>query len=93
MAQSNRPLTKRATTEAQESEPSTDRRSHRLLRLPSSHPMGIVDEEVRCCRRAGLDHDELGTDLQREAAESFVKDWNEMLASIASKNAAFKTAG
>ena len=35
----------------------------------------------------------LATDLQREAAESFVKDWNEMLASIASKSAAFKAAG
>jgi hypothetical protein len=34
----------------------------------------------------------LGTDLQREAAESFVKDWNEMLVSIASKTAAFRAA-
>jgi len=31
--------------------------------------------------------------LKRKAAESFVKDWNDVLASIASKSAAFKAAG
>jgi transaldolase len=36
---------------------------------------------------AGIDCDKLATDLQREAAESFVNDWNEVLASIASKSA------
>jgi transaldolase len=30
--------------------------------------------------KAGIDYGKLATDLQREAAESFVKDWNEMLA-------------
>ena len=41
----------------------------------------------------GIKYDKLATDLQREAAGSFVKDWNEMLASIASKSAAFNAAG
>ncbi|MGC0772962.1 MAG: hypothetical protein WB543_08510 [Candidatus Acidiferrum sp.] len=43
--------------------------------------------------RAGIDYDKLAANLQREAAESFVKDWNEMIVSIASKSAAFKAAG
>ena len=43
--------------------------------------------------RLGIKYDKLATDLQREAAESFVKDWNEMLASIAWKSAAFEAAG
>jgi transaldolase len=43
--------------------------------------------------KAGIDYDKLAANHQREAAESFVKDWNEMLASIASKSAAFKAAG
>ena len=43
-------------------------------------------EHARATRKSAAD-------LQREAAESFVKDWNEMLASIASKSAAFKAAG
>ena len=43
--------------------------------------------------KAGIDYDKLAAELQRETAESFVKDWNEMLASIASKSAAFKAAG
>jgi hypothetical protein len=49
---------------------------------------GDAEEMIVKFAKAGIDYDMLGTDLQREAAESFVKDWNEML-----KNAAFKTAG
>jgi transaldolase len=41
----------------------------------------------------GINYAKLATDLQREAAESFVKDWKEMLASIASKSATFRAAG
>jgi transaldolase len=54
---------------------------------------GDAEEVIGRFARAGIDFGKLGTDLQREAAESFVKDWNEMLASIASKSAAFKAAG
>ena len=43
--------------------------------------------------KLGIKYDKLATDLQREAAESFVKDWNELLASIASKGTAFKATG
>ena len=41
---------------------------------------------------AGIDYDKLAADLLREAAESFVKDWNKLLAWFASKSAAFKAA-
>jgi transaldolase len=54
---------------------------------------GDADELIGKFSKAGIDCCKLGTDLQRGAAESFVKDWNEMLASIASKSAAFKAAG
>jgi hypothetical protein len=43
--------------------------------------------------KAGIDCDKLATDLQRAAAGSFVKDWNEMLASIAAKISGYKAAG
>jgi hypothetical protein len=43
--------------------------------------------------KAGIDCDKLATDLQHEAAGSFVRDWNEMLASIALKISEFKAAG
>jgi transaldolase len=43
--------------------------------------------------KASIYYDKLATDLQREAVESFVKDWNEMLASIASKSAGSRAAG
>jgi transaldolase len=52
-----------------------------------------AEEVIAEFAKAGIDYDKLATDLQREAAESFVKDWNEMLASIASKSVAFKAAG
>ena len=54
---------------------------------------GDAEEMIAKFAKAGIDYNKLATDLQREAAESFVKDWNEMLASIASKSAAFKAAG
>jgi transaldolase len=54
---------------------------------------GDAEEIIAQFAKAGVDYDKLATDLQREAAESFVKDWNEMLASIASKSTAFKAAG
>ena len=54
---------------------------------------GDAEEMIAKFAQAGIDYDKLASDLQREAAESFVKDWNEMLASIAWKSAAFKAAG
>ena len=35
--------------------------------------------------QAGIDCGQLADDLQREGAESFVKSWNELLASISSE--------
>jgi hypothetical protein len=43
--------------------------------------------------KVGVDYAKLASDLQREAAESFVKDWSEMLDSIASKSATVTAAG
>jgi transaldolase len=54
---------------------------------------GDAEEVIAKFAKAGIDYDKLTTDLQREAADSFVKDWYEMLASIASKSATFKVAG
>ena len=46
---------------------------------------GDAEEMIAKFTKAGIDCDKLATDLQHEAAGSFVKDWNEMLASITSK--------
>jgi transaldolase len=54
---------------------------------------GNAEETIAKFTEAGIDYNKLATDLQREAAESFVKDWNEMLTSISSKSAAFKAVG
>jgi transaldolase len=54
---------------------------------------GDAEEMITKFTNAGIDCDKLATDLQHEAAGSFVKDWNEMLASIASKIAGYKAAG
>ncbi|MHB8503175.1 MAG: hypothetical protein ACYDCG_06545 [Candidatus Acidiferrales bacterium] len=54
---------------------------------------GDAEEVIAKFAKAGIDYDKLATDLQREAADSFVKDWDEMLGSIASKSATFKVAG
>jgi transaldolase len=53
---------------------------------------GDAEEVLAKITKAGIDYEMLGTDLQQESAESFVKDWNEMLASITSKRAACKAA-
>jgi transaldolase len=54
---------------------------------------GDAEAVISQFAQVGIDYDKLAIDLQREAAESFVKDWNELLAAIASKSAAFKAAG
>ena len=43
--------------------------------------------------QAGVDHDRLAADLQREGTESFVKAWKELLDSIGSKSTTFKASG
>ena len=42
---------------------------------------------------AGIDVDALAAQLQDEGAKAFVKSWNELMASIASKGEALKGAG
>lgn len=54
---------------------------------------GDAEEMIAKFARAGIDCGKLATDLQREAAESFVKDWNELLTSVASKGAKIKAVG
>ena len=51
------------------------------------------EEMIAKFAEAGIDLHKLATELQREATEAFVKDWNEMLVSITSKSAAFNAAG
>ena len=43
--------------------------------------------------RAGIDHDALGVQLQRDGAEAFDKSWRDLLECIASKSEALKKAG
>jgi transaldolase len=54
---------------------------------------GDAEQMIAKFAKSGVEYDKLAAELQREGAESFVKDWNEMLASIVSKRAAFKAAG
>jgi len=54
---------------------------------------GDAEDMIAKFAKAGIYYDQLATDLQREGAESFVRDWNELLTSIASKSTAFKAAG
>ena len=53
---------------------------------------GDAEEMIAKFARAGIDCDKLASDLQDDAAKSFVKDWNELLASLESKSAGFKAA-
>ena len=66
---------------------------HGSVGEPMAADGGDAEEMIGKFAKAGIDCDKLGTDLQREGAEAFVKDWNELLASIASKSAAFKATG
>jgi transaldolase len=49
---------------------------------------GNCEEVIAQFTKAGIDVDALGTQLQDEGAESFVKSWNDLMAVISSKNAA-----
>jgi transaldolase len=53
---------------------------------------GDAEQMIAKFTRTGIDCDKLATDLQREAAQSFVDDWNELLTSIAAKSAGLKAA-
>jgi transaldolase len=66
---------------------------HGSVGEPMAADGGNAEEIIAMFAKVGIGCDKLAIDLQREAAESFVKDWNEMLASIASKSAGFKAAG
>ncbi len=48
---------------------------------------GDAEKILSTFARAGIHHDLLAADLQREGAEAFVKSWNELLACIGSKSA------
>jgi transaldolase len=54
---------------------------------------GDCEEVLDHFRRAGIDVDALGVQLQREGAEEFDESWNDLLDCIASKSAALKKAG
>src|SRR6185437_9944590 len=54
---------------------------------------GGCEEVLAEFAAAGLDVDALAARLQDEGARSFVKSWNELMASIASKGEALKDAG
>ena len=54
---------------------------------------GDAEKMIAKFGKAGIDYDQLAADLQREGTESFVKSWNELLGSIASKNVQLKATG
>ncbi len=54
---------------------------------------GDAEKMIAKFGKAGINYDQLAADLQREGTESFVKSWNELLGSIASKNVTLKAAG
>ena len=54
---------------------------------------GDSEKTISKFGQAGIDHDQLAANLQREGTESFVKAWNELLASVTSKNVLLKAAG
>jgi transaldolase len=58
-------------------------------------PAGGGDSEEIISRfaQAGIDHDRLAADLQREGTESFVQSWKDLLRSIAAKDDLLKAAG
>jgi len=59
--------------------------------LPSDG--GDAEKMIVKFAQAGVDHDRLAADLQREGTESFIKSWKELLDSIGSKSTKFKVAG
>lgn len=66
---------------------------HGALAEPMPVDGGDAENTIAKFAQAGIDHDRLAANLQKEGAESFVQSWKELLASIASKSAAVKAAG
>ncbi len=58
---------------------------HGTLGAMMSVDGGDAEKIIARFAQAGINHDQLAVDLQREGAESFVKSWDELLASISSK--------
>ncbi len=54
---------------------------------------GDAEEVVAKFLAAGIDDNQLATQLQREGAESFVKSWQDLIEQIESKSAVLKAAG
>jgi transketolase len=54
---------------------------------------GDAETTIAKFGKAGIDYDHLAADLQREGTESFIKSWNELLSSVASKNVMLKATG
>jgi transaldolase len=54
---------------------------------------GDSEQVVEKFQNAGIDLNELGSQLQTDGANAFVKSWNELLAVITSKSAVLKMAG
>jgi transaldolase len=54
---------------------------------------GDAEKMIGKFGQAGIDHKQLAADLQRDGTDSFLKSWNELLGSIASKNVTLKAAG
>ncbi len=48
---------------------------------------GDAEQMLERFGQAGVDHDALGAQLQREGAEAFVKSWNDLLGCIEAKSA------
>jgi transaldolase len=66
---------------------------HGTLGEPMHADGGDAEEMIAKFAQAGINHDQLAADLQREGAESFIKAWNEMLGSIRSKSLTLKATG
>ena len=66
---------------------------HGVLGKLLPHDGGDAEKMIAKFTQAGIDHDRLAADLQREGTESFVRAWKELLDSIRSKSATFKAAG
>ena len=53
---------------------------------------GDGESVIAAFAKAGVDHEQLAADLQREGAVSFVESWKDLLTCIASKSATLKAA-
>jgi transaldolase len=54
---------------------------------------GDAEQMLERFAKAGIDHEALGAQLQKEGAEAFVKSWKDLLGVIAAKSEALKKAG